>query len=338
MAYIERYVTSTAGGGGDGSSGSPWTLAEAFANAVAGDRVNIQSDGSYSITGGTVSNTGSLNNPIVFSGYNVVIGDLDGQGRNSDSSLDTTNFPDISTTSTVNMASGVVFQNLNISGNVSGAIIGNVTVDDSVILSCRIVNGQSSTAAQAVYLDNGVTIIESDLVCSGGTHGVVVQVDTNPKVIGCRLVGTSTTATIFTGQGGFVEDNTFIGGSSSVGVVIENFIYPTLIKNNTFYNLGTAIQTPNSTQIAYLIIINNHITDCGIAIYNSYQATDTHSLIELNSRTRDNTVSRSGFDNSLNISEVTTDTGGPETDYVDAPNGDVTLIATAPAVDAGLGM
>ena len=58
----------------------------------------------------------------------------------------------------------------------------------------------------------------------------------------------------------------------------------------------------------------------------------------MNSRTRDNTTPRTGFGDSLNIAEVTTDTGGPETDYVDAPNGDITLIAAAPAVDSGLGM
>ncbi|MBX3186347.1 MAG: right-handed parallel beta-helix repeat-containing protein [Labilithrix sp.] len=36
-----RFVTATAAGGGDGSAAAPWTLAEAMAQAVAGDRVQV---------------------------------------------------------------------------------------------------------------------------------------------------------------------------------------------------------------------------------------------------------------------------------------------------------
>ncbi len=59
MAFTERYVTSAAGGGGAGTEGDPWTLAEAFANVVSEDRANIQSDGTYNIAGLTQSNAGT---------------------------------------------------------------------------------------------------------------------------------------------------------------------------------------------------------------------------------------------------------------------------------------
>lgn len=77
MAWTDRYVTADAGGGGDGSSGSPWTLAEAFSSAAAGDRVNVKT-GSYSITSATTfSTSGTSSAPIWIRGYDTSIGDLD---------------------------------------------------------------------------------------------------------------------------------------------------------------------------------------------------------------------------------------------------------------------
>jgi hypothetical protein len=43
------YVSSLAAGGGSGTSGSPYTLAEAVSNAAAGDTVRIKNDGTYSV-------------------------------------------------------------------------------------------------------------------------------------------------------------------------------------------------------------------------------------------------------------------------------------------------
>lgn len=40
----DRYVSSSAPGGGDGTAGSPWTLAEMKANVVAGMRINLAGD------------------------------------------------------------------------------------------------------------------------------------------------------------------------------------------------------------------------------------------------------------------------------------------------------
>ena len=63
------FVTHDAGGGGDGSWGSPWTIAEGCANAVAGNIVKVQG-GTYPETARSVSNSGNSGNPITFQADN----------------------------------------------------------------------------------------------------------------------------------------------------------------------------------------------------------------------------------------------------------------------------
>ncbi len=77
MAFAERYVTAAAGGGGDGSSGDPWTLAEAGAAAVAGDRVNIAADTYVLAASFSPSNDGTNALPIVWRGFTTTPGDAD---------------------------------------------------------------------------------------------------------------------------------------------------------------------------------------------------------------------------------------------------------------------
>jgi hypothetical protein len=68
-----KFVTANAPGGGDGSMASPWTLAEAMAQAVAGDRVQVgpgvytgpDTDSRYTPSF-YPSNDGTPGNPIVF--------------------------------------------------------------------------------------------------------------------------------------------------------------------------------------------------------------------------------------------------------------------------------
>lgn len=65
-----------AGGGGDGSSGSPWTLAEAATNAVGDDRVNIKGDGTYNLsTDLSPVNAGSDTALVLWRAYTTSIGD-----------------------------------------------------------------------------------------------------------------------------------------------------------------------------------------------------------------------------------------------------------------------
>lgn len=169
MAYTERYVTSGASGGGDGSSGSPWTLAEAIANAASGDRVNIQSDATYTLGSAITLPNGAAGSPIIWRGYNSTIGDLDAVGRTSATGpLDVSNFPVIDGGSSYLISTGSYnrVECLRLTSSRDG---GTLTVNDySVVARCRIDNTNASgTNSSGVSGSNKrFEITDSDIAIS----------------------------------------------------------------------------------------------------------------------------------------------------------------------------
>jgi hypothetical protein len=135
MAWTEKYVTSGAAGGGDGSSGSPWTLAEAITNAAAGQRINVKADATYAntTTDRTFVNAGSTSTAIWWRGYNTTIGDID-----ADNSLAK---PYITFTTGYVIVSGIGqwFSNLRFEGANTATAEGvfRVNAPDSKIWRCR---------------------------------------------------------------------------------------------------------------------------------------------------------------------------------------------------------
>ena len=76
MAITERYVTAAATGGGDGTSGSPWTIYEGFDNLSGGYRLNIKDDSDYILTSNlTFTNAGTATSPSHVRGYSDNIED-----------------------------------------------------------------------------------------------------------------------------------------------------------------------------------------------------------------------------------------------------------------------
>lgn len=344
MAFTERYVTSAASGGGAGTEGDPWTWAESLSTAAAGDRVNIQSDSGYSISGGTLSAAGTINSRIIFRGYNSTIGDLENQGRNADGSINTTNFPVLTTTAAFVPSNYSTLQNLNITGSIAASILNGSAPDFTFAIECKIQNTLSSTSARAGEGDTSSTFINCDFECTQTTHGDVFTSDLDAYLIGCRFIGNSSGTFAWCSiREGSVVGCAFINKGTkgtSRGLVLETAgTAEQLVMNNTMYNFDIPIALPNAAFTgATPIFVNNHFTDCNDGINNLFSGTADTTIVEVNSRTRDNTTNRIGLGDSLNIGEITTDTGGPETDYVDAANGDITLISSAPAVDAGSGL
>lgn len=336
MAFTERYVTDAAAGGGDGQIGTPWTLAEALTNAVAGDRVNILSDSGYSLGADTVTNVGTISDLIVFRGYNSSIGDLEGLGWNADGSLNVTDFPVITLTGLLQANQYVHFEALSFTGARSAVLIGDTTVDRWSMAQCKVVNTQNNAAARCVQFDNNGVLINCDFECSGAAHGFLVNGDVNTKILGCRfkLVAASPCAK-FDGDGEAIGC-VFIGnGGVGIGVQVNEAAI-VVIANTTFYDLAQALVFPNTAMTYAPILFNNHVTDCGEYINSLYSGTADLAVLEFSNRTRDNTTPRTGIGDGVNVDEITTDTGGIATDYTDAGSDDLTLISAAPGKATGM--
>ena len=327
------------------SSAGPWTLAESLTNAVAGDRVNVQSDSGYALGADAVTNSGTFSQLICFRGYNSTIGDLEGSGWNADGSLVTTNFPIITLSGNLSIgASGnhfVLFQNIVFTGSVSGDLVGDTSADHWGALECSFTNTANSASASAVHGDNGVRLVNCDCECTGAAHDAVVDCDNNAVIHGCRILGLDAGVAILRIDSGVVLDS-LLRGTSGAGIgilrtaVVGAGSAGSVIVGNTFYDLETAIQLPNTAPTGTLFVANNQATDCGEWINNLYSGTANLAIIEVNNRTRDNTTPRTGVGDGANVGEVTTDTGGIETDYVDAGSNNFRLISAAPGKAIGV--
>lgn len=337
MAWAEKYVTQAAGGGGVGSEGDPWTLAEGYANAVATNSVNIKSDGAYSIGADTITNAGTIFDLIRFRGYNSTIGDLENPGRNSDGTINKTGFPAITNTGILTPNAFVIFQNLAITGALSSALIGSTLIDSFNILECEIINTQNNSSARVLQADNYWNLINSDFECTGAAHDTMLDTDIEVTMKACRLKSNANGAIRYIS--GTIVGNLFIGDGSSVAIsLLLRANNPVRIWDNTFYNWGTDIQFNNGAAATFIpTVLNNHATDSTKYIDDLYVATDLTPIIEMNNRTRDNTTPRTGVGDGVNSGEVTTDTGGAETDYTNAGSDDLSLISAAPGREAALG-
>lgn len=336
MAYSPKYITVAGAGAHDGSNeANAWTLAEAIAGYSLGDAMKMKA-GAYSIGALTLATAGTAAQYIPWQGYNSVADDLQTQGRNADTSLDTTNFPVITVTGQITMAAYNFFINITITGALSSEIIFSTSIDFYGFLSCLLRNTQNNASAAVMRCDDNIVLINNDIECTGASHGIVCRLDDKGTVVGNRFLATAVSSTLFYARNFTLVKNAFIGPSSALAINLWQIEPNVLIMENTCYGVDTFLQTPNSAALAHIILIDNHITDNTTYLYNPYQATGLVAILEMFNRTRDNTTPRSGIGDGINIGEITADTGGPSTDYVDAPNGNYRLITGAAGLESGL--
>lgn len=343
MALTERWIVQGGAGAGDGTSqANGWTLVDGFTNAAAGHLVNVQSNSAYTYAGGVVTNTGTAVDPIWFRGYNTTPGDLDDQGRtNGDEELDITNFPviNINTAAFTIGTSGrnTVFQNIVFTGALSSLIIGSNATDTTYFINCKILNTQNNASARAIILDDNCVIINCDFECSGAAHNSVVECDTGNLFDSCRVKSVAANGIVM--DKGAVRNSVILktGSAANIGIQFKQGLNNNLYGVNacTINNFAEGVQFPNAAPTYIQRTLNNHITNCTTALDSAYSGTDEIFLVELHSRLRDNTSDRSGIAGQT-FGIVTTDTGGDETDFVDASSDDFSLISTAPGKAAGL--
>ncbi len=161
MAWTEKYVSALASGGGDGSSGNPWTLAEGITNEAAGMRLNVLA-GTYANTSTTrtFAGAGITTAPIWWRGYKTTIGDQD----SNNVAVAGTDIPSFTFTTGQMVVSGAqhIFSSLDINSacvTSGGAVAGNAT--SLKLYRVRITN--TAANAQARALTN--TSAGTSLVC-----------------------------------------------------------------------------------------------------------------------------------------------------------------------------
>ena len=267
ITFTERYVTTTAAGGGDGSSGNPWTWNEALTNAVAGDRVNVKV-GTYTGDNTTMTADGTRVNPIVFRGYQTTIGDLD---DNTDNLTDGTEIPLISGTVNgggFNSCNYTFINHLSFKTNAVWNATGwRVVLPYGYARRCKFVSGATgsgsdSTRACTVGDTTGYYdcyFATSSSTSYGVTNGLALFSVGNTSI----YTGTSTRG----GYGLVAKHNvnsTYINLNTGISraYATDNF----LVNNCTFYNCGTAIQTGYVDYDRFRTITNCYFANCGTCI------------------------------------------------------------------------
>jgi hypothetical protein len=306
MAWTERYVTASAGGGGDGSSGNPWTLAEAIAAAAAGDRVNIKA-GTYAntTTSRAFSVTGTTTAPVWWRGYNTAIGD-----RDSNPALTP---PAITFTTGLCTFGGThqIFSHLDISGantarqlNISGA---NLKVDRCRVENTNAASGSiaalsntsgtnvvsrswfKATSTATRVFQNAVALDLVGCVFTGGGAGVDSTVAI--RMLGCVFMATGSHGfhAITTGSVSEIISCTFrgIGGDAiRLDVIPSSFI---TIANCLFASVtGTAINNNSGANTNVVFRMGNDFYSCGA---NEAGFGDSPSLAELTESSEPHTSS-----------------------------------------------
>lgn len=346
MALVERYVSTTGGGAHDGT-----TEADAFtwdemvtdinAGGKAGNRYNVKANATYSRTTtiDSLTSGGTSTSPVIIRGYLSTIGDGHLGRTNDNGDLITTNTPLVSyTTGAWAIGSAfIVVESFRISGNRNGSIF-SLSAADTVAHWCTISNAAAGSNGTCSTVSNRVAVIDCDYILSnGGNAGLAaISVSSTARLIGCRIK--STAIGISSSGIGLVVSSNTIYDCTTTGIALTGVNAYTIISCNTITACGgDGIDVVTGTTITH-IIANNIITDnggYGVDFNNAAVAS-----VLTNNRYRDNTSGsiNLGTDwvTATNYDAVTTDTGGPETDYVDAASDDYNLIATSPAVNAGL--
>lgn len=341
MALVEKYASSAGAGDHDGTSeANAWSLVEAFGNAVAGDRINFK--GNHTLAAHlTATNVGTVDSPIILRGYNSIIGD-GYLGRSAAGPLITTNMPTITNTGyTFKVRNYWITESIQVACTY-GVGLSLANANYSAVIACYMRNSGTGGSPTSLTADPAASaaLINSDFEVTGSTSLMTVSFNaTNGKVISCRFKNTSaTTNGHIACSNAFIVDSVFGPLTPSTAYAINLYTASTsFVYGNTFYGIGgIAIQERNTAYSELMVYGNNHCTDSGKFLENAYYGTANHAAICFANRRRDNTNADRGFGNWPEYLAVTTDTGGAETDFVDAANYDFRLISGAPGAGTGI--
>jgi len=341
MALTERYVTTTGAGahtGVDEANAFSWAeMITDSATSAAGTRYNIKNNGTYARTTTTETLTGgTATSPKIYRGYSVTPGDGYLGRTNGTEDLISTNMPVVTyTTGRLAMGAQTIVESLNLT-SAHTASSGTLLAQASCLITRCIVNctGTSTTTSLAISGNsaNQLWILNNDIsqTASSGTP-TAMRALSNTKISGNRIWATRGTAIELNVSGTPVITNNLIYNSVT-GINGSSAPAPWIGYNTITGCSGDAIVMANGT---IPIIFGNMITDNGGWGVNFTAA--NIGMVAYN-RLRDN--ASGNYNNAtdwvaaMSYGDVTTDTGGPSTDYVDSSGGDFMLVATSLGVSA----
>lgn len=342
MALTERYVSSS---GVDTwanatSASTPASWATMLTDAIAGDRVNIKQDGTYTLgASSAMTGVGTTTSPIILRGYKTAIGDGN-QGRTgANGALVTTNMPVIAYDATFGLSIGAftILESLNVSSNNSAPCVTLGT--NCLVRSCKAINASTNASAIGIAGNTNAVIFDCDAQltgASGGSAAVANQGTSGVRVLCNRISGGPAIGVNCTTNHVVIAGN-LIFASTTNHIKVGSAGAPITILFNTLVGATSTgiLMTTGSTNLS--AIVGNMITDNGA--YGMNWVSAAGAGLFANNRFRDNTSGDVNLGTdwraAATYGEVTTDTGGPETDYTNSGAGDYTLISASPAKAAG---
>lgn len=343
MAITERYVSSsgTATYADSTNPLTPCSLSTALSSGVAGDRFNIKADGTYS-RGATDTHTaaGSITQPLIYRGYHTTPGD-GFNGYNADGSLDTSKMPVISYSGTARLNSSgtyVLWETLNVGAAVNAAAMTVGT--DSSALRCNISNSNTGVSTGGLACSStGSGALDCDLRltgASGGNYGLAVAAGAAWAIANRVWLNSGSAANGIQANNNCTILFNLVRPGTGLGIHVNSGAARPLILWNTVYGgSGNRVQYASALTAAPRLI-GNLLTDSS-----GGYGVEFNSIGGLNcfNRFRDNASGQwnnsTDWASGTSLGNVTTDTGGPETDYVNAPS-DLGLISASPATGAGI--
>lgn len=308
--------------------------------AVAGNTLWLK--GSFTLTAtDTVAFSGTNALPIKVKGYATTRGD-GYQGRAANfGALVTTNMPTLAYNSTFRYngtGGNIIFESLNLTGTVSGAVF--ACGSSSIIRACRFINVSTNAAAVSASTgtNGGVVVIDCDIEltgASGGTAALVTDGAGN-RVLANRIKGGP--AAGINWRNTVVIAGNLIFGSAGNHTATDSTSGPGTIIWNTFVGGGAdAVQIQTASLTLHTVAFNMITDNTGYALD---MTDDSNQALFAYNRTRDNTAGQTTgaatYVTATNWGNVTTDTGGASTDYTDAGTSNYTLITASPAAEAAL--
>lgn len=343
MAITEKYCTTTGAGAHDGTSeANAWSLTEALTNAAAGHRVNIKA-GTYTLAANaTPTNAGTVAQPIIWRGYNSTIGDLESVRPSATTGrLDATNFPLIDAGASWKILwsqNYTVLQNINFQSSKNDTVL-DITGSRVEVVQCKIRSTGSASSTVALGLGFSGIAIDCDIeTTNAGSVCALYLVGQYARAVGCFIkAATNTYAAIWMGSAGHTLTRCIIWATAKDGVMIRNTGNANMIDSCTIYTpSGACIAYDNFAMTELTLIINTTMTDSTRAFDNKNSGTSQRPVVRHFNRTRDNTNADNGADDWPELGRVTTDTGGPTSDFGDLTGGtNYTLSSTSPCKAAG---